>query len=390
MGVDGKPKSDEPSHQQPSEGAAAAGSAVSETDTLHATHSDSTPPSPAEQYTPSESSDAKSRIEATSAERTQSLKAARQAALSSPSHASPAMGYAQSPNTPPYPTSPPPPRPHSDPSLLTPQSYRTGLITGLRRLGYILSLALGSSAVIGLFWSAFILPLLHSTFSARQVILEQQSPRFDALLSGLKALRSSPLYPPSRAVSAKPADDGTGEETGETGEKKVERVEHRSGIREISSDSSASSSTSPKKARSGEHKGRKLLESGRADQDDLPTPANPLPLDNLASLSTSLKSLSSAISSTSTTRTSLLSTLETYTAQLHREVYLRNDHKSSFSVGLGSLSQNLANVSGSSVHGPTGISDSSDWDDVRKEVRAIKGLLLGRRNFMPQPVQSAS
>ena len=298
---------------------------------------------------------AKERMEASSSERTRSIKDARAASLRStetyPSSTS--ISYPPSTFTQPQNTNAPP-RPQFDHSLLYPSYPRQGLVTGLKRLSYILSILLGSSAIIGLFWSTFILPLLHSTFSARQVILEQQVPRFGKLLDGLKSLRTSSIYPPQPS-----AIDGL--EKGEDG-KELIKSEHQSGIEEIRSNASSSSK------RHTEEEGGKFEVKHH----------NPLPLDPLSNLTTSLKELSGAISSTSTTRTSLLSTLETYTSHLHREVYLRTDSKSPFSVGLGSLSQNLAATGG----GYGSVAKDTEWDEVRKEVRAIKGLLLGRRNFV--------
>jgi len=367
------------------------------------------PPAPA---TPV--SDAASRIGSSSAERTSALKTARDAALSGQSQLPPMSPSSPSSNTTssifglsspnnhmthnPYPAqfsrhnnAPPLPTPFHPPST------RLGLLSDLKRLSYVLSLLLGSSAILGLFWSTFILPLLHSSFSARQVLLEQQITRFDRIVSSLRALRAGTILPPARVallpVAASSVDSKsddiaalagkTGTELAlsnpkQTGESDIK--EHRSGIEEIQS-----STSSPPPSPSPNH----LISAEKHDetQDDtatIPAPTNPLPLDGLASLSLSLRSLSGALASTSTTRTSLLSTLESYTSQLHREVYLRSDPKTSFSVGLGSLSQNLANV-GAKAGAGTG---STGWDDVRKEVRAIKGLLLGRRNFAPLPAGS--
>lgn len=127
-----------------------------------------------------------------------------------------------------------------------------------------------------------------------------------------------------------------------------------------------------------------------------------LPLKPISSLSATLADLASGLSSTSTTRTSLLSTLESYTSYLHRQVYLRSQPLSAGSrYGLGTLSANLAKAGGGGGSGagrwPYDKEDdasggggleaagvkSEEWDAVRKEVRAIKGMLLSRRNFAP-------
>jgi hypothetical protein len=138
-----------------------------------------------------------------------------------------------------------------------------------------------------------------------------------------------------------------------------------------------------------------------------------IPITKISSLSTSLSNLLSAFNSTSTTRTSLLSTVESYSSYLHRQVYRRSQpfstassagiNKSGYS--LGTLSANLAKAGGSTssnqrrpfdIYGQLEDGDdqevrledmgvkSEEWDAVRKEVRAIKGMLLSRRNFVSQ------
>jgi hypothetical protein len=293
------------------------------------------------------------------------------------------------------------------------------LLSDLKRLSYVLSLVLGSSAIIGLLFSTFILPLLHSTFSARGVLMDQQRARWARLVQGLRVLRASPLLPPANArPGKKQAIDQvrTGEKDVAEGQelettRATQDREHRSGIEEIPSSASSSASDTSKPRGGGRkaidskpHDGTaQLARAGHGQTTDSNSPAtthshphaHPLPVDNLASLSASLAALSSAISSTSTTRVSLLSTLDWYTSHLRREMYLRSDQMSgrgsSFSVGLGSLSQNLASAGARSAANGTGASGASgapgtartDWDDVRREVRAVKGLLLGRRNFVP-------
>ena len=103
-----------------------------------------------------------------------------------------------------------------------------------------------------------------------------------------------------------------------------------------------------------------------------------LSLKDLSALSSSLTDLSSALDSTSTTRTSLLSTLEMYTSQLQRDIFLRSSRPNP-SVGLNTLSQNLDRERGYSADEGR----SKEWREARKEIRAMKGILLGRRNFVP-------
>lgn len=126
-----------------------------------------------------------------------------------------------------------------------------------------------------------------------------------------------------------------------------------------------------------------------------------IPINPLASLTSTVRDLTSTLDSTSTTRTSLLSTLESYTSTLHREVFLRSDRFGSsggYSGGysMSTLSANLAKAGGGGTSGRNraqqgaeagdgGLSGvgvkSEEWDAVRKEVRGIKGILLNRRNF---------
>lgn len=137
-----------------------------------------------------------------------------------------------------------------------------------------------------------------------------------------------------------------------------------------------------------------------------------LPTNAFSSLSTSLGNLLTAFNSTSTTRTSLLSTVEGYSSYLHRQVYRRSQPFSSGGIksgggySMGTLSANLAQAGGSQrrpfdIYGQPEDGDADDevkledmgvksqeWDAVRKEVRAIKGMLLSRRNFVPQDTDS--
>ena len=139
--------------------------------------------------------------------------------------------------------------------------------------------------------------------------------------------------------------------------------------------------------------------------------ATPLhPLSALSNLSTSLQSLSLYLNSTTTTRTSLLSTLESYTSSLHRSIYIRPSTRPwsgvGGAVGLNTSSQNLkaagsvnfdhrngrdARDEGGELDALGGIEGRvEEWDAVRKEIRAIKGLLLGRRNFQPTSTAPAN
>ena len=197
----------------------------------------------------------------------------------------------------------------------------------LTKLSYVLSLVLGTSALLAGAWSIFLLPLLHASFSARLAIVSQQVERSRNLLDRLKDLRSRRLYRDNHGERQLASDD----------EGNMEREEV------------------PLSPRSGS---------------TLPTQPD------LSGLSDSLKSLSVALGATSTTRTSLTSTLESYTSHLHREIYLRPTSSTNSNFGTGALGTFNRDSRNGSDEGRT-----EEWDSVRKEVRAIKGMLLGRRNF---------
>jgi hypothetical protein len=229
-----------------------------------------------------------------------------------------------------------------------------------------LSLVLGSSAVVAGIWSAFILPLLHASFSARRALVDQQKDRWTGLVAGLREVRAKSIYPP--ATEEAPVPSPLKESKGQEENLALEKV--------------------------GEE--ARLIEEESTDGEDTPTP-NPkaieriLPLGTVSSLSTSLANLVTAFTSTSTTRTSLLSTLESYTSHLHRQLYLRSTPGSGgMRYGMNTLSANLAKAGGGKAWGAFEQDDAEavgvkgeEWDAVRKEVRAIKGMLLSRRNFVP-------
>jgi hypothetical protein len=217
--------------------------------------------------------------------------------------------------------------------------------------------------VVAGIWSAFILPLLHASFSARRALVDQQKDRWTGLVKGLKEVRARTIYP------AATEDDNI----------PVKEVDEEGQILALEN--------------TGE--GARLIEAdSNADEEQLPNSKieRILPLEPVASLTTALANLVTAFTSTSTTRTSLLSTLESYTSHLHRQLYLRSGtNSSSFGMryGMNNLSANLAKAGGGKGWGAfeqdgdetVGVK-GEEWDAVRKEVRAIKGMLLSRRNFM--------
>lgn len=118
----------------------------------------------------------------------------------------------------------------------------------------------------------------------------------------------------------------------------------------------------------------------------------------LCDLSSQLLTLSRNMSATDTTRTSLLSTINSYTSHLHTQNFLMQrgssaSRRTGGGVHLGSLDANLAKEGGI---GKTGgektaggrleadgmtmlsLTDLDEWDEIKKEIRSIKGLLLSR------------
>jgi len=196
--------------------------------------------------------------------------------------------------------------------------------------------------------------------------VDQQKDRWTGLVAGLREVRARSIYPPA-----------------------TEEVPVASPLKEIKGDEEKLAL-----AKLGEE--ARLIEEESTDGEDTPTPNRKaieriLPLDTVSSLSTSLANLVTAFTSTSTTRTSLLSTLESYTSHLHRQLYLRSTPGSGgMRYGMNTLSANLAKAGGAKAWGafeqdgdePIGVK-AEEWDSVRKEVRAIKGMLLSRRNFVP-------
>lgn len=288
----------------------------------------------------------------------------------------------------------PPPPVHHLPSAPVPAT-RSMLPTQLKRLAYVVSLLLGGSAIFAGLWSVFILPLLHATYSARNAVAGAQRDRWQAILAKIQGIRNLGLFP---ALEVDEAHDSLALKMSRT------RSESRS------------RSPYPSPTKKGEKGEKDANEHLKASQDlalarsrspDSPRSAaisiahtEPVPPKlhaDTSSLGTALRDLAAGFDATATTRTSLLSTLEGYTSGLHRELYLTRSGGSSAPwsvpgansrVGLNTLSANLAKEGGgidSSTNGmsPLGLppARSEEWDSVRREVRAIKGLLLNRRNF---------
>jgi len=203
-------------------------------------------------------------------------------------------------------------------------------------------------------------------------VVEQQVDRVKGLVERLKELRGNRLYPIPRFNENESNEDGLqlkgkgkGIGKGKEKEKQPEDMDEKQPLLE----ELPSSSSTP---------------SRRPSNPTVTTSNSLLPIPDLTHLSTSLKSLTAALSSTSTTRTSLLTSLESYTSHLHREIYLHSSTSSSsgLPVGLGTLGANLREAgTGTGTATGTGGEGKNEWDEVRKEVRAMKGMLLGRRSF---------
>lgn len=265
----------------------------------------------------------------------------------------------------------------------------------LKRLAYVVSLVLGGGAVIAGLWSIFLLPLLHATYSARNALALPQSERWGQLVAKLKGIRELAIFPArtedetkalvrahkaERASAASAAGDDAEEKEGENAEGEGEKTEgdgEKEGERRLLT----GPDDSPKSA-----------SISLAEESVAPPPTTSQLHADTSVLGPALRELASAMDATATTRTSLLSTLEGYTSGLHRELFLSRGgagssspwSKSTSSVGLGTLSANLAKAGGG-ADSPLGLpaAKSEEWDAVRREVRAIKGILLNRRNFAP-------
>jgi hypothetical protein len=177
-----------------------------------------------------------------------------------------------------------------------------------------------------------LLPLLWSTFSARQAITEQQLVGFKQIVAGLRSIRGRV------DLEAKQAEEGEPLLQAKVPEQNT-FLHFRPGLEEL-----------------------------------------PSLLDNLGT----------NLSATSTTRTSLLSTLASYNSQLHTQDFVSNTRggRSRGGVGLNTLDENLAKEAGRSGSGGLAGGESEEFvigraapefEELRKEVRGLKGLLLSRQ-----------
>jgi len=221
------------------------------------------------------------------------------------------------------------------------------------------------------------LPLLWSTYSARQAITDQQLVGFKQIVAGLRAIRGRKFFraTPRSEVSPKkesvPGDSGSDRDT-----VRESRLADSLLIEDMSDGGRADLDTKMASER------EPLLEVEkntflhfRSDLEELPS---------------LLGALGTNLSATSTTRTSLLSTLASYNSQLHTQDFVSNTRgsRSRGGVGLNSLDENLAKEAGrSGARGLDGGDTSEgfvigraapEFEELRKEVRGLKGLLLSR------------
>lgn len=292
----------------------------------------------------------------------------------------------------------------------------TTLPAQLKRLAYIVSLVLGGSAVVAGIWSAFLLPLLHATFSARAALVAPQRERWRAIVDRLREIRVMDIFTDvvedDEARSVVSVRSGAGGELVRARTRDSERKDAKDKDAGKDKDTGKDLALARTTAVPDSPRSASIHTAADALLDSEPGPAKLF--GDVSPLSSALRDLASSLDATATTRTSLVSTLETYTGGLHREIFARGVGASSSNpwagvpgaatgkVGLGTLGANLAKAGGgigggSSPHGhghghghetsPMGLpaAKSEEWDAVRREVRAIKGMLLNRRNFTLPP-----
>ncbi|WWC91527.1 uncharacterized protein L201_006473 [Kwoniella dendrophila CBS 6074] len=260
----------------------------------------------------------------------------------------------------------------------------------IKRITFIVSIFLGLSASIAGIWSIFILPLLHSTFSARNAILNQQTERVKSLVEGLSKLKKLKMY---SSIKLPDSSNNNNNINIGTKEEKIDEKQHEheheneheheeANLKEISDSISSLKSNSNSDFNSSKKQIQTSSSNNNGEEEE---EFNSIPISQLDILSSKLNLLSTAINSTSTTRTSLISTLESYTSNIHRQLFISRPQQGGFtnySIGMNSLSNHLNQPQNNDIHnyGLGGVKPEQ-WDQTRKEIRAIKGLLLNRRQF---------
>ncbi|KAJ9092533.1 hypothetical protein QFC21_006764 [Naganishia friedmannii] len=263
----------------------------------------------------------------------------------------------------------------------------------LKTLSYVVGITLGVGSIFAGVWSKFLLPLLYSTFSARKAVTEQQFFAMKTIVHKLKAIRSNKkIYRhrvPATPDTLRTETDSVSLTT--TADQKVEREDAASYsslkgakladsllIEEVSDDNSHSDSQLvPYKNGSPSALSSTLSFLTTTDS------RQPSKITKLPEL---LDDLELCMDATSTTRTSLLSTVSAFTSQLNSQAFqfaTRSRGMGAYgsSVGLDTLSQNLGKAGAKAGEGSVDLKVESEQvsvDDIKKEIRGLKGLLLSR------------
>jgi hypothetical protein len=138
---------------------------------------------------------------------------------------------------------------------------------------------------------------------------------------------------------------------------------------------------------------RQLIPHGTKPAPDLPvtlsfltTPDTHHP-SRLTTLPEKLDDLQLHMDATSTTRTSLLSTVSAFTSQLNSQAFqFATRSRGGYGSGMSSLDRNLADAGGKvgAEEKEKGEEGKVSVEDIKKEIRGLKGLLLSRyvRHFL--------
>ncbi|KAJ9112233.1 hypothetical protein QFC22_006317 [Naganishia vaughanmartiniae] len=265
----------------------------------------------------------------------------------------------------------------------------------IKTLSYVIGITLGVGSIFAGVWSKFLLPLLYSTFSARKAVTEQQLFAMKTIVHKLKAIRSNKKIYRHRVPVTQDTlqTDAVGLTLTTTAVQKVDQDDAASSsslkggkladsllIEEVSDDNSHPDSqliphmTEPTSER-------------LSSLSFLITPDTHQP-SRITRLPELLDDLELCMDATSTTRTSLLSTVSAFTSQLNSQAFqfaTRSRGMGAYgsSVGLDTLSQNLGKAGAKAGEGLAGSNEGEQVsvDDIKKEIRGLKGLLLSRLIF---------
>lgn len=130
---------------------------------------------------------------------------------------------------------------------------------------------------------------------------------------------------------------------------------------------------------------RQLIPHGAKPTPDLPVTLSFLTAPDthhpskLTTLPEKLDDLHLHMDATSTTRTSLLSTVSAFTSQLNSQAFqFATRSKGGYGSGMSSLDRNLAEAGGKVGGEDKAEEGKVSVEDVKKEIRGLKGLLLSR------------